>query len=113
MVRLDAYTDDIIQGYQAQADNALSALGVDLEAFYEFLKDEHPQLLKETINKHYRSKNPSVWKELIPLYRRSVLPSEAALKRAGIPVHKMGNDTIITYKGMTMSLKAAVEAGLL
>jgi hypothetical protein len=47
------------------------------------------------------------------MYRRSVLPSEEALKRAGIPTTKMGKDTIITYRGMTLSLKAAVEAGLL
>jgi hypothetical protein len=47
------------------------------------------------------------------MYRRSVLPSEEALKRVGIPTFKMGKDTIITYRGVTMSLKAAVEAGLL
>lgn len=47
------------------------------------------------------------------MYRRSVLPSEEVLKRAGIPTTKMGKDTIITYRGMTLSLKAAVEAGLL
>jgi hypothetical protein len=91
----------------------LTAQGVDLNEFYGFLQEEHPELLKETINKHYRSKDPSVWKELIPLYRSSVLPSNEALARAGIPVKQVGNDTIITYKGMTMSLKAAAKAGLL
>jgi hypothetical protein len=110
---LKLYTDDIIQGYQTQADNALKAQGVDLEEFYGFLQEEHPQLLKETITKHYRTKDASVWKDLIPLYRRSVLPSEEALKRAGIPTQRLGNDTIVTLRGMTMSLKAAVEAGLL
>jgi hypothetical protein len=44
------------------------------------------------------------------MYRRSVLSSEEALKRVGIPTFKMGKDTI---RGVTMSLKAAVEAGLL
>lgn len=110
---LQLYTNDIIQGYQAQADSALTAQGIDLNEFYGFLQEEHPALLKETINKHYRTKNPSVWKELIPLYRSSVLPSGEALARAGIPVRQVGNETIITYKGMTMTLKAAVKAGLL
>lgn len=110
---LQLYTNDIIQGYQAQADSVLSAQGVDLNEFYEFLQEEHPELLKESIQKHYRSKDPSIWKELIPLYRSSVLPSEEALRRAGIPVRQVGNDKIITYKGMTMTLKAAVKAGLL
>lgn len=107
------YADDVIQGYQAQADSALTAHGVDLNEFYGFLQEEHPELLKETIQNHYRTKNPSVWKELIPLYRSSVLPSDEALARANIPVRKVGNDTIITLKGMTMTLKAAVKAGLL
>lgn len=107
------YTSDIIQGYQQQADNTLSSLGVDLVEFYGFLQEEHPALLKETISQHYRSKDPSVWKELVPMYRRSVMPSEDALRRAGIPVKKAGNETIVTVKGMAMSLKAAVTAGLL
>jgi hypothetical protein len=110
---LRLYTDDIVQGYQAQADNVLKSQQIDLEEFYGFLQEEHPELLRQTINKHYRTKDASVWKELIPMYRRSVLPSEEALKRAGIPTQKLGNDTIITYRGITMSLKAAVEAGLL
>jgi hypothetical protein len=110
---LKMYADDVIQGYQAQADSALTAQGIDLEEFYGWLQEEHPDLLKETIQKHYRSKSPAVWKELIPLYRSSVLPSDEALARAGIPVRQVGKDKIITYKGMTMTLKAAVKAGLL
>jgi hypothetical protein len=110
---LKMYTNDVIQGYQAQADSALKAQGIDLEEFYGFLQEEHPDLLKETIQKHYRTKSPAVWKELIPLYRSSVLPSDEALARAKIPVRQVGNDKIITYKGMTMTLKAAAKAGLL
>jgi hypothetical protein len=110
---LQLYTNDIIQGYQLQADSALTAQGIDLEEFYGFLQEEHPDLLKESIQKHYRTKSPAVWKELIPLYRSSVLPSDEALARAGIPVRQVGKDKIITLKGMTMTLKAAVKAGLL
>jgi hypothetical protein len=110
---LKMYTDDIVSGFQAQADNALKAHGVDLVEFYGFLQEEHPGKLREAIQTHYRTKNPGVWQSLIPLYRQSVMPSEEALKRAGIPVTKKGNDTMVTIHGTMMSLKAAVRAGFL
>lgn len=110
---LNGHVGAVMDGYQAAADKALRSLGVDTDTFYQFLKDEHPGKLKEAMRHHYFTKDASVWKGLVPLYRSSVLPTDEALQRAGIAVHRRNGESYINYKGTQMTVKAAAKAGLL
>lgn len=110
---LHGHLGSVLDGFQKAADDALKSLGVDTNNFYQFLKDEHPSKLKDVMREHYVTKNPGVWKKLVPLYRSSVLPSDEALNRAGIKVNKRDGEAYITLGGVQMTVKAAAKAGLI
>lgn len=110
---LHSHVGSVLNGYQVAADKALRSLGVDTDNFYQFLKDEHPAKLKATMKEHYLTKDASIWKSLVPLYRTSVLPTEEALQRAGIPVGHRNGEAYVTLNGIEMTIKAAAVAGLL
>ena len=110
---LNTNVDAVLRGFQTQADATLSKLGVDTESFYEFLREEHPDKLKQAIQHHYWTRNPSVWKSLVPLYRKSVMPTDEALIGAGYEVGKREGESVINIGGIQMTVKSAAKAGLI
>lgn len=61
----------------------------------------------------YLTKDPAVWEALVPLYRSNVLPTDAALARAGMKVTRRDGQSYITMKGMQMTVQQAAKSGLI
>ncbi len=110
---LQGHASAVLSGFQTEADSALKSLGVDTENFYQFLKDEHPAKLQDAMRQHYFTKDPSVWKSLVPLYRTSVMPSDEVLTKAGLKVTRMNGQSYITLRGMQMTVQQAAKSGLI
>jgi hypothetical protein len=110
---LESHVITVLDGFQKAADNILKSLGVDHEGFYQFLREEHPDVLKQTMRSHYFTKNANVWKPLVSLYRTNVLPTDEALRKAGLTVGKNNGESHVVLNGVSMSVKSAAKAGLI
>lgn len=99
--------------WQEQADSAVKAAGADPAEFYAWAKEHRRDTLQNAINTHLVARSTKGYREMIDDYFNSTMPTEKALRAAGIPIRKNTGETLVKVKGHWMSLGSAVKAGLL
>jgi hypothetical protein len=99
--------------WQEQADNAIKASGADPLEFFEWAKANRRDELQNAVNYHLFGRSTKAYRVLVNDYFDNTMPSEKALKAAGIPTKTAGGETMVKVKGSWMSLGSAVKAKLL
>lgn len=118
-----ARVDAVAAVYRAQTDRALRKQGIgaeDADAFFQWCRVHKAGAMQEAVSRQLHAHDVSKWAPLARQWMAQTVPSEAALKAAGVPTRKsahgatgVGSGTEVFIRGSWMSAGAAARAGLL
>lgn len=106
--------------FQAQADKAISGLGVDPQELYDWARSKHPDQLQAAVRNQVTARDLSGYRELGKQYLDHTAPDGGTLKAHGYetrqtpPTHDNPNGTELVFVHSTwMEAKTAARIGLI
>lgn len=105
----------VLKAFTLQADNLAKDSGIDdPQAAWGWMAQNRPDEFSNARRQIAFGRSTAAIRSLLADYRQSVPPSEAALRKAGIPVRTSPDGTTTAYiKGQWTTPAAAAKAGLI
>lgn len=114
---MQAALGDIADAFEAQAQAAIAAAGVDpadIANAWGWMRSQRSAEMREALHRQVFTRDPSLYTKLAKGYLRSIAPSADSARRGGLEVRRAADGTeLVTIGGVEMPLASAARLGLL
>jgi hypothetical protein len=103
----------VAKAFEDQFDSLAARKGIDAEEFRMWVRENHPQEIKDAMRFHATTRNLSAYEPLMQRYLASVPPTMEALQARGFPVMvDPRGGPMVCIEGQWMQIPVAAKIGL-
>lgn len=99
--------------FQAQADSAIKALGVDPFQLYEWARENQPEKLGRAVREQVSTRSLAGYRDLAQIFMTKVAPAQSQLTRNNFETKTENGESMVNIGGYWTTTKAAARAGLI